>query len=185
MECVSRVLESSGEWATEISDFWATVRAMFELRKSPSCGAHIHIAPWKRSYTLKEVKTIAFACCYYERYIVSCLPTERRDQDYCRRNTKVATRMGSLYQAKTTNGLAEIASDINALNSFNQLVDYMHGEGADWNRRRVLWNFLNLLKQTCTIEFRGGRQMLGPRRTLAWIAFAQVFILMALHEVRC
>jgi hypothetical protein len=93
--------------------------------------------------------------------------------------------MGSLYQAKTTNGLAEIASDINALNSFNQLVDYMHGEGADWNRRRVLWNFLNLLKQTCTIEFRGGRQMLGPRRTLAWIAFAQVFILMALHEVRC
>lgn len=185
MESVSSIMKSSDDWENDIRNFWNALRSMFEVRKSiTSCGSHIHLAPWKRNYTLKEAKTIAFACCYHERYVISCLPEERRDHMYCRRNTKVATKMGKLYGAKTTNGLVQIASDINALNSFKELVVYMHGS-LDYDRRRVLWNFRNLYYgSNGTIEFRGGRHLRCSRKTVAWITFAVVFILMALDEVR-
>jgi Putative amidoligase enzyme len=184
MESVSPKLKSSNCWEIDIRNFWNAMREMFEVQKSPTCGTHVHLAPWERKYTLQEAKTIAFACCYYERYVISCLPKERRDYDYCRLNSMVATKMGKLYQAKTSNGLAQIASDINALDDFDGLIGYMQG-GLELERRKVLWNFRNLRDQSKgTIEFRGGRHLRGPRRAIAWITFAQVFILMALDEVR-
>lgn len=187
MESVSPILNSSHGWELDIRNFWATLRDMFEVQRSLSCGTHIHLAPVNRNYTLQEAKTIAFACCYYERYIISCLPEERRDHFYCRRNTKVATKMGKLYEARTKNGLAQIASDINGLFDFEDLIIYMQGNTTA-EGRRVLWNFRNLYfggaGSKSTIEFRGGRHLRGPRRAVAWITFAQVFILMALDEVR-
>ena len=183
MESVSPILKSSDNWETEIKNFWNALRAMFEVQKTFTCGTHIHLAPWERKYTLREAKVIAFACCYYERYVISCLPEERRDHGYCRRNTMVATEMGKQYEANTSDGLAQIASDINALDDFEELVVYMQG-GTEFARRRVLWNFRNLCYGTKgTIEFRGGRHLRGPNRAVAWITFAQVFILMALEEV--
>ncbi len=182
MECVSPILKSSGQWEAVIENVWEALRDMFEVQKSLSCGTHIHVAPWKRNYTLGEAKTIAFACCYYERYIVSCLPTARRDNPYCMRNSKVSSRMGHFYQLKTTDGLAWIAYDINTRNDFGQLISYMQGASND---RRVLWNFCNLCDSSKgTIEFRGGRHMRGWHRAVAWVAFVQVFVLMALEEVR-
>jgi hypothetical protein len=181
MESVSPILDSSTRWDLDIQAFWRVLREMFEVEKS-DCGTHIHIAPMGRRYTLKEAKTIAFACCYYERYIISCLPEERRDHDYCRRNTRVATKMGQLYEARTSKALVQIASDLNTLSMFEDLVTYM--QGSTHGDRRVLWNFHNLCYGSKgTIEFRGGRHLRGPIRSVAWITFAQVFILMALDEV--
>lgn len=178
MESVSPILDSSTSWETKIEKFWRVLRKMFEVEKS-NCGTHIHIAPIGRNYTLKEAKTIAFACCYYERYIISCLPEERRNHEYCRRNTQVATKMGQLYEARTSRSLVQIASDLNTLSRFEDLITYMQGDN-----RRVLWNFHNLCYNSKgTIEFRGGRHLRGPIRSMAWITFAQVFVLMALDEV--
>ncbi len=184
MECVSPIIRSSKRWERVIKKVWNTLREMFEIERSLSCGSHIHLAPWRKKYTLQEAKRIAFACCYYERYIIACLPEERRDHLYCRRNSMVATKMGKLYRAKTTNSLAHIASDINALHNFEELIVYIQG-GTALDQRRVLWNFHNLWAGSKgTIEFRGGRHLRGPQRAIAWITFAQVFILMALKEVR-
>lgn len=185
MESVSPKLKSSGRWEDDIRKFWTALRRMFEIEKSSSCGTHIHIAPWKASYTLKQAQTIAFACCYYERYVISCLPQERRDHSYCQRNSKVATKMGELYEMRTSRGICGIASDIKAVDDFQELIHYMHG-GSDAGLRRVLWNFRNLYYGNCTgtIEFRGGRHLRGPNRTIAWITFAQIFVMMALDEVR-
>jgi len=180
MECVSRIMKSDSRWQPEIRTFWKILRELFNVQKTASCGTHVHVAPWQRRYSLAEVRTIAFACCYYERYIVSCMPTERRDYDYCRRNSKVVQRMGQLYRKKTRGGLAQIATDILATTNFNEIIIYMQGS-AEGNRR-VLWNFRNLTSSG-TIEFRGGRHMRGSERTVRWISFVVVFILMALDEV--
>jgi hypothetical protein len=171
MKSVSPILNSSEEWEDDIKDFWIALRKMFEVRKSLACGTHIHLAPWKDNYTFQEAKTVAFACCYYERYVISCLPEERRDHEYYRRNSRVATKMGRLYQGKTSDGIVQIASDTNGMKRIEHLIVYMQGDIE--TSQRVLWNFRNLCNGSKgTIEFRGGRHLRGPNRTIAWITFA-------------
>ncbi|KAF3128896.1 hypothetical protein TWF594_011225 [Orbilia oligospora] len=74
--------------------------------------------------------------------------------------------------------MATIARDIKALPSTKSLIDYMQGES-----RYVLWNFKPLANpRTGTIEFRGGRHLRGPNRTISWITFVVVFVMLTLEE---
>jgi len=182
MECVSPILKSSNDWQSDIGQFWNAIRASHTVVRNQRCGTHVHIAPRTRQFSIEEAKKIAFACCYYEPYIVSCLPTDRRDNKYCRRNSQVAVeRMGALFQQRTSKSLGIIAEDIRNIQDFEALIQYMHGTLAA-NRRTVLWNFQNLVGDKGTIEFRGGRQMLGHHRTIRWINFVITFALMAIQE---
>jgi hypothetical protein len=181
MECVSPILKSSDNYSYIIERLWQAIKTSHHVKTTATCGTHIHVAPRTRAFQLSEARKIAFACSYYEPYVVSCLPTERRDHRYCKRNSNVAGRMGDLYRMRSSNALARIAADIKGLDHFGSLIDYMQG-GRDGAHRRVIWNFQNL-QGTGTIEFRGGKQMHGPNRTIRWINFAIAFILMALHEV--
>jgi hypothetical protein len=190
MESVSRKLRSDEDWEKEIELFWKAMDRTFMVQKNTTCGSHIHVAPIGRPYTLREVKSIAFACCFYEPYVVSLLPTERRDHPYCKRNSKVTTRMGMLYRQRTSVALKIIANDIREKTSRGDVCKYIQN-GLNHSDRGVLWNFQNLVNSTTeshspsgTIEFRGGRHLRGPVRTLRWITLAIVFISMAIHEVR-
>ena len=181
---MSPVMKSSDDWDHKVKNFWLAVRLLFRPQINKTAGTHIHVAPWKKKFTLKQAQTIAFACCYYEPYIISFLPRERRDNKYCRRNTRVPGRMGSLYNRKTSTAIAQIASDIKKKTSAKAIVDYIQG-GVTSQHRYVLWNFQGLLRPTTgTIEFRGGRHMRGQNLTRRWIAFVIIFTLFALSEVR-
>ncbi|KAF3182999.1 hypothetical protein TWF788_005801 [Orbilia oligospora] len=178
MESVSPIRNfNAGGWRDDQKLFWSSMKMMFEVKKNRSCGSHIHVAPWRDKFTLKQAKTIAFACCYYEPCIVSLIPEERRDNAYCQRNSKIfpSSRMSLLFR----NGdMAAIARDIKEVLSTESLIDYMQGES-----RYVLWNFKPLASpRTGTIEFRGGRHLRGPNRTISWITFVVVFVMLALEE---
>ncbi|EGX46531.1 hypothetical protein AOL_s00109g103 [Orbilia oligospora ATCC 24927] len=154
MESVSPVRNfNAGEWRVEKKKSRSIMKTMFEVKKNRSCGSHIHVAPWRDKFTLKQAKTIAFACCYYDPYIISFMPEERRDHRYCQRNSKVSPKMSLPFE----NGdMAAIAKDTRKLSSTESLIDYMQGESTE--SRYFLWNFQPLANpRTGTIEFRGGR----------------------------
>jgi len=180
MECVSTVQDFDKHvWESEVKNFWAVLLSLFEVKKNFTAGTHIHVAPWGKPFSLKQAQIIAFACCYYEPYVISLMPKERRDYKYCQRNTQVAGRMAILYKQKK---IHVIASDIKKKGSLKSLCTYMQG-GVDSGHRRVMWNFQGLLKKkTGTIEFRGGRHMRGPGRTIRWITFVVVFVMLAIKE---
>ena len=185
MEVVSPILGWRSNYEDQIKYFWTATRKVFKVKESHTAGFHVHVGSQGTPFSLDDAKIIAFAACIYEPYIFSLLPTERRDYEYCRRNSKEARRMGELLSKRTPAALQTIANEIKALPDLDQLVVYMQG-----NCRRVLWNFQNLVRAKdggqpiYTIEFRGGRHMRGPKRTLAWAAFAVTFVAMALNEVR-
>jgi len=182
MESVTPVLYFNHNWADTMRKFWDVLLRMFKVKKNLTAGTHVHVGKGARSrFTLKEAKAIAFASCYYEPYVISLLPVERRDYRYCRRNTKVAGRMGQLYRKRSESAISQIASDIKRKTNRKGLCTYVQG-GMDAGHRSVLWNFQNLMNKKGTIEFRGGRHMRGPRITLRWITFVIVFVLMALEE---
>lgn len=182
MEAVSPIMKSSHRWEDTVAKFWEVMADLFDIKKNLTCGTHIHVAPWQARFTLQQAQTIAFACCYWEPYVVSFLPVERRDYGYCQRNTALASRMGYLYRKETPSAWKTIAHEIKRTNNFEELCTYMQG-GMGSDHRKVLWNFQNLCNETGTIEFRGGRHMRGPNRTLRWVTFTIVFVLMALETV--
>jgi len=180
MECVSPKLKSSDNYSYVIERVWEAIKNSHQVTSTTTCGTHVHVAPQTRTFHLNEVRKIAFACCYYEPYIISCLPVGRRENKFCKRNSNIAGRMGGLLRSKRSQALARIAADIQELYGFSSLIDYMQGDRHD-EQRRALWNFQNL-ERTGTIEFRGGEQMFGPNKTIRWIHFVIAFVLMALHE---
>lgn len=183
MECVSPIIESPSDCDYIVHQFWKAIKASHTPARSPSCGTHVYVAPLGRAFTLAELKKIAFACCYYEPYVVSCIPRERRDLDYCQRNSHRADKMGRLVRSRSSAAINTIASEIRGVTGRQGLIRYIQG-GLGHESRRAIWNFQNTQDgHKGTIEFRGGRQMLGPHRTIRWINFAISFVLMALHEV--
>ncbi|KAK6335008.1 hypothetical protein TWF718_010450 [Orbilia javanica] len=164
---------NDGSWRREINVFWSAMSSMFEVKKSTTCGSHIHIAPWGEGFTLQQTKTIAFACCYYEPYVISLMPQERRDHPSCKRNSRASMRISSLFQAGQMSTIARV---IRGQTSTQSLIECMQGD-----TRYVLWNFKPLLGSG-TIEFRGGRHLRGPNRTTAWITFVVLFVMLALKE---
>jgi hypothetical protein len=182
MECVSPILKSSDDYGPVIERFWEAIKNSHLIKSTTTCGTHVHVAPRTRKFHLSEVKMIAFACSYYEPYIISCLPMERRSDNYCKRNSNVARRLKSLKQLRSSQAIARIAKDIKELGDFDGVIHYMQHARFRLDRY-VLWNFRNL-HRIGTIEFRGGPQMHGPNKTIRWIHFVVAFVLMALHEVR-
>ena len=184
MEAVSPKMSLTSNYEFQIKKFWEAARVVFKVQENKTAGTHVHIGSMGRSFNLEDAKIIAFATCIHEPYVFSLLPKERRDYEYCRRNSVQASRMGELVRQHTPAALKTIANEIGAFTDLDLLVTYMQGDS-----RRVLWNFQNLVRAkdngqpTYTIEFRGGRHMRGHRRTLAWAAFAVAFIAMALDEV--
>lgn len=191
LEAVSPKMSLNEDYSDEVKMFWEALRVVFKVQANLSSGTHIHIGSLGSNYNLDDAKIIAFATCIYEPYVFSLLPTERRTNPYCVRNSKRPGRMGELLEQRTPAALRLISKDIKACEDFSQLVVYMQGSWNDVKSRRTLWNFQNLVrkpaagyKPTYTIEFRGGRHMRGHLRTLAWLSFAVTFIALALQEVR-
>jgi len=189
LEAVSPKMTLNGDYTDQIKLFWESLRIVFKVQMNPSAGTHIHIGSLGANFSLDDAKRIAFAACIYEPYVFSLLPTARRDNPYCVRNSKRPGRMGELFEQRTPAALRLISNDIKACADFSQLVVYMQGSGQDVKSRRTLWNFQNLARgptagypPTYTVEFRGGRHMRGHLRTLAWLSFAVTFIAMALQE---
>ncbi len=153
---------------------WAAMRAVFHMpEKSPLCGSHIHISRGPgRSFTLSQLKTIAYGIVLYEPLVLKFLVDSRVGNDYCRPNSQNSSRLrgvpaGSRAQLIAAAGAAE------ALKTIMQ------------DDRRVLWNFANIVPgKTGTIEFRGGRGLRGGVRTKWWIAFTVSFIHAVLTMVR-
>jgi Putative amidoligase enzyme len=147
---------------------------LFTVQKDLSAGTHIHVslAPAGR-FSLEQLKHIAFTLIFNERIIHEILPQERRDSRFCKINTTA-----SPYLKNCT--VIDLGFLIIGQPNEEQLCQLMQG-----NERAVLWNFQNTRPQgSGTIEFRGGRHMRGPHRTLRWIAFAVSVIYMSLREVR-
>lgn len=146
-----------------------------------SCGSHIHVAPTARSFTLWELKQIAFATIIHEDHILTILPDFRRNNRYCMPNSSVqGTQLWDDFGwLKDVDGLIECRKRIYSFRSTAELVRYMQGE-----ERKVLWNFNNTLHNgSGTVEFRGGRFLSEAESTKSWATFAFLFIDRALRSV--
>ena len=131
-------MKTDENWEEHIKPFWEAMTKVFQAQKDMSCGSHIHVGPIGRKWTLDELKKIAFAVCIYESYVCNILPSERRDNQHCERNSKVGTAMGSSLRQRSSASLRMIAYQIKSKTNTNELCAYMQGS---IDNRKVLWNF--------------------------------------------
>jgi hypothetical protein len=175
MEAVSPVLSLRANWEHEIDVFWTAMRVVFHMPdRSLLCGSHIHVSKGlNQTFSLPQVKKIAFGVVYYENLILQLLMRERANNRYCKQNTLNSTplmRCNGNYNA--------IAELIKSAKSTTALKNIMQ------NDRYVLWNFDNIVPGSSgTIEFRGGRCLRGEIRTKRWIAFTIALIQALLNMV--
>lgn len=163
MEAVSPVLRRKGNWEGEIDTFWNAMRAVFHMpERSSKCGSHIHISRGRgETFTLSQLKKIAYGVVLYEPLIFSLLMANRTNNQYCLPNSQ-----NSLHLMACSGNWAETASLIKGAISPAALKAVMQ------ENRYVLWNFENILpNKSGTVEFRGGRCLRGEVRTKRWIAF--------------
>lgn len=178
MEVVSPKLRSDGDWEKEIELFWEAMRKVFKIQTDTHCGSHIHVAPIGTRFSLEDLKRISFAICLYENPISVLLPTERRNNTYCKLNSQSAQGLRQALQRRTETTLRQVANEIKAITRISEFCSYMQAD------RYVLWNFANTAGSgSGTVEFRGGRHLRGRFRTKRWITFTVVFVLMAMEEV--
>ena len=182
MEAVSRKFSVRDEqWIAEVRKFWQAFSLVFNLEPhNTSCGCHIHVAPTTRTYTLQELKTIAYAVVIYEKHVRAFMKPERRGKHYCRTNTTLSPNLISIFRpgrSRATYG--QVANHIRNLQTKQALCAFMQGD-----ERRVLWNFRNTAQDGIgTIEFRGGPQLHTSEETMRWILFAVGFVQLALDQV--
>jgi hypothetical protein len=143
------------------------------------CGSHVHVSPMNNLFTLAELKEIAFAIVTYEDHVCTILPLERRDHNFCKRNTQLSLVLQShLKNGKSSQALKNVRAAIKRTRDAEELCELMQGE-----TRHALWNFQNTTKGSGTIEFRGGCCLRGLVRTCRWITFVVAFISFALEQV--
>ncbi|KPM45050.1 hypothetical protein AK830_g1433 [Neonectria ditissima] len=186
MEVVSPRLDTTQHVSEILGDFWEAMNVHFNPQRDISCGGHVHVTPvsLNNKFSLRTLKKIAFATIYYEEFIAAMLPPVRRENQYCKMNSKSEESglRNSLVWGKSTAALAQVATEILARSSEVELYFYMQGN------RYVLWNFQNIFPNpktgrcTGTVEFRGGNQFLNSKGTLAWVAFVLGFITQAMQE---
>lgn len=187
MEVVSPRLDTTQHVSRILGDFWEAMRVHFNPQKDTSCGGHVHVTPvsLNNKFSLRTLKKIAFATIVYEEFIATVLPPVRRENQYCKMNSKSEESglYSSLAWGKSTAALAQVAAEILSKPNEMELYFYMQGN------RYVLWNFQNIFPNpktgrcTGTVEFRGGNQFLNTKGTLAWVAFVLGFITLATQEV--
>ncbi|PVH84417.1 hypothetical protein DL98DRAFT_584495 [Cadophora sp. DSE1049] len=189
LEVVSPKLMAADVWERQIRLVWQAIRDLFLVKKHAlSCGSHVHVAPTYRDFTLDELKLIAMFTVIHEDSILKTLHTTRENHKYCERNTKIEdtglwhnfgrVKHGQGLSYFRQGGLRECQVAIAGITSKSELVDYMQGDN-----RRVLWNFRNILPGgSGTVEFRGGRHLRGPNRTIWWATFAILFVDLALRS---
>ena len=182
MEAVSpKFTTKNGHWIADIINFWEAFDHLFKLdSRNLSCGCHIHVAPRTRSYTLEELKTIAYAVVIYEKHIREFMKPERRGKHYCRTNTTLSPSLIRIFDPGTNRDTySQFARELRAITTKETLCAFMQGE-----ERRVIWNFRNIVPNGIgTVEFRGGPQLHTSQETIRWIMFAVGFIELALNEV--
>jgi len=157
------------------------MRKVFKVQQNFTCGSHVHVAPKGRSYTLPELKIIAFAIITHEHLLDAFLPKQRLDNRYCKKNSAVSARLkGFFVNGRSSVTFSAIATFLRARNEKAEVRELM--QGVEQGDRYVIWNFANINKSG-TIEFRGGRHLRGPNRSNWWITFAVSFISLALNQV--
>lgn len=155
---------------------------VFQIQQNFTCGSHIHVSPFNRTYYLDELKIIAFAIITQEQLVHEFLPANRRTNDYCKKNSKVSSSLIETFKrGKNKLTFEVLGNKIKAINSASQIFELM--QGAANGSRNVIWNFKNTVGQSGTIEFRGGRHLRGRNRTFWWLTFTIAFISLALKEV--
>lgn len=65
VELVSRVMETDAPWQLEIKEVCDTILGKFDIKQNTACGAHVHIKPKDRPYTLSELKAIVKGATLY------------------------------------------------------------------------------------------------------------------------
>ncbi|KAG5744183.1 hypothetical protein H9Q70_013106 [Fusarium xylarioides] len=172
MEAVSSVLSLRANWEHtwehEIDVFWTAMRVVFHMPdRSLLCGSHIHVSKGlNQTFSLPQIKKIAFGVVYYEGLILKLLMRERANNRYCKQNTLNSTQL-----MRCNGNFNAVAELIKSAKSTTALKNIMQ------NDRYVLWNFDNIVPGSSgTIEFRGGRCLRGEIRTKRWIAFTIALI---------
>ena len=186
MEIVSRIFKiPEKDWVKEVGRFWKAFYDVFDIElRNPSCGSHVHIKPSASEYTMVQLKSIAYAVVIYEKHILTILPPERRNYDYCQANTKVSPSLRDVFlHGRNKESYQILRQEIDKIHTPEKLYIFM--QGGEEGSRRTLWNFQNLLpNETGTIEFRGISGVHSGQETVDWILFAIGFILLAIEEVR-
>ena len=172
------------DWDEQIRMLWETINKLFTVWRDFKCGTHVHVAPFKRRYSMDDLQSIAYAVASQEEFVTKILPKERRNHQYCQANSQSSTDLSSDLESDREDdptGLSfrNVGQEIMRKNTPSALRDYVHGDG-----RYHRWNFGNIVgdKASGTIEFRGGRHVRGEVRTKRWIAFAVSFIAKALKD---
>lgn len=163
-EVVSPIFRTCEDWETPILRFWQARRKVFHNPKDhPSCGSHIHVAPSTKRWTLPQLRNICAGIVHFEPWIDMMLPSSRRNNSYCQRNT-LNTNLYTVCKPLITKGWFD--AGIFEMLDWTMIIPFMQ------HNRNVLWNFKHVhAAGRGSIEFRGGKCQFGIRGTRAWIAF--------------
>ena len=120
-------MKTDENWKEHIKLFREAMAKVFKVQKDTSCGSHVYVAPIGRKWTLDELKKIAFAVCIYKSYVYNILPSERRENQHCERNSKVGTAMGSSLRRRSSAALKMMTYQIKSKANVNELCAYIAG----------------------------------------------------------
>ncbi|KAL6715897.1 hypothetical protein ACLMJK_006858 [Lecanora helva] len=194
IEAVSPVYNSRDAWEKKINDFWkALEKSGIKVKRNHSCGSHVHVAPFRKwycstrlrppRYNEGQLKDIAYAVASQEYLVSHILPPERLNNRYCQFNSRCVQERWLDYGVNWDfhqHQRKMLREQIFYARDEDQLCHLMQGES-----RYVVWNFMNIrIPGSGTVEFRGGRHLEGEKRTKRWVAFALVFIALAI-EMEC
>lgn len=137
MEVVSPKLDTAQPVSRILSDFWEAMRVHFNPQKDSTCGGHVHVTPvsLNNKFSFKSLKKIAFATVVYEDFVSAILPSARRENHYCKMNSKSLDSglRETLLRGKSAATLQQVAAEISAKKTETELWFYMQGS------RYVLW----------------------------------------------
>lgn len=161
-------------WEKQVDGFWYSYSKIFRpADRNERCGSHVHISK-AGGFDLSELKRIAWFTVYHERAILGLLTAQRRFHPYARPNTDVSNKLRGL-------ALRKMALMIDQAVSPEELITII--QGPNYEDRRAIWNFANIIKASQSVEFRGGPSLHDVLPTKWWISFAVGFVHLAISKV--
>ncbi|KAF9881631.1 CFEM domain-containing protein [Colletotrichum karsti] len=190
LEAVSPILSTADSWWYDIDRFWeACRRVFFKPENSLVCGSHVHVSPApSMQFSLLQLKMVAYGVVVYEPLVQQLLPYFRRDNSYCKDNTKHSDALIGIMSSSHCSecGLKEAQRQIMAAGTAQSVRDLMQRSASSRDDKHVMWNFNNTLPgRSGSIEFRGGRGLRDYTMSTRWIAFTVAFVHMCLSEPFC
>ncbi|KAH9908333.1 hypothetical protein F4778DRAFT_344222 [Xylariomycetidae sp. FL2044] len=176
IELVSRVMDSSDPWNSEIDTLFDVVRDCCEILLTKGCATHVHVSPSKTResrYTVQQLHQLLKSIAAYDDAITKLMPPDRKNNEWAESNLhspKTLPAFKTAYQSVPTSTWKPL------FNLFDKIQEkeYIHKEL--FKSRSVSWNFANVVDMCGTVEFRRPPGVELSEDANHWIAFTLGFV---------